>query len=344
MDARLLIDQIVRQTTVLLAQLSTAAGIRAPMAHIADQVFLNLAREIEQQGVGRKVAADMFGMALRTYQRRVQRVSESASARDRTLWEAVLDYLGAGSRARKDILHRFRWDGEASVAAVLNDLTNSGILYCVGRGEHAVYGLTSEADLQLLAQGQEQGALEALLQVHIYRQGHARVQDMAQIFCLDQARIQQVLEEMVQEGRLQPGEEPGLYTAQTFLVPVGAEMGWEAAVYDHYQAMAKAVAHKLQTLGARSRRDDRIGGATLSFDIHEDHPQAEEVLGLLQRVRAEVNEIWDRVVAAQELEPVPEHKKIKVTFYFGQNIEAFGAEDLEEALEPQEHPSPEEEP
>jgi hypothetical protein len=71
MNSRLLIDAIVQQTTVLIAQLSTAAGIRAPLAHIADQVFLELSREIERQGVSRKVAADMFGLALRGYQKRV---------------------------------------------------------------------------------------------------------------------------------------------------------------------------------------------------------------------------------------------------------------------------------
>jgi hypothetical protein len=51
MDTRHLIDAVVRQTTVLIAQLSTSAGIRAPLAHIADQIFLDLARQIEAQGV-----------------------------------------------------------------------------------------------------------------------------------------------------------------------------------------------------------------------------------------------------------------------------------------------------
>ena len=50
MNLKLLIDGIVRQTTVLIAQLSTASGVRAPLAHVADQVFLSLAREIEAQG------------------------------------------------------------------------------------------------------------------------------------------------------------------------------------------------------------------------------------------------------------------------------------------------------
>src|SRR5882672_162470 len=106
MQTRLLIDAIVRQTTVLVAQLSTAAGIRAPLAHVADEVFVSLAREIEAQGVGRKVAADMFGMALRTYQKKLQRLTESVTHQERTLWEAVLDFVSeAGTSSRREVLH-----------------------------------------------------------------------------------------------------------------------------------------------------------------------------------------------------------------------------------------------
>lgn len=88
MNVKLLIDGIVRQTTVLLAQLSTTSGARAPWARATDEVFRNLAREIEAQGVGRSVVADMFGVALRSYQRKVQRLTESCSQRDQTLWVA----------------------------------------------------------------------------------------------------------------------------------------------------------------------------------------------------------------------------------------------------------------
>lgn len=49
---RLLIDSIVRQTTVLIAQLSTAAGVRSPPSHLADEVFVSLAKEIDNQGLG----------------------------------------------------------------------------------------------------------------------------------------------------------------------------------------------------------------------------------------------------------------------------------------------------
>lgn len=66
MNVNLLIDAIVRQTTVLIAQVATAAGIRAPLSHMANQVFLDLVRELKEQGLGNKVIADMFGLALST--------------------------------------------------------------------------------------------------------------------------------------------------------------------------------------------------------------------------------------------------------------------------------------
>src|SRR5690242_15481271 len=111
MNLRLLIDGLVRQTTVLIAQLSTSEGARSPLAHVADQVFFELARELEAQGVRQRVAADMFGIALRTYQKKMQRLAESQSARDRTLWEAVLSFVGEGEVTRETIDARFKYDG-----------------------------------------------------------------------------------------------------------------------------------------------------------------------------------------------------------------------------------------
>ncbi|HKP59294.1 MAG TPA: hypothetical protein VJV78_21370 [Polyangiales bacterium] len=91
MNVPLLIDAVVRQTTVLIAQLATSGGIRAPLSHIANQVFVELANELAAQGVSRKVSADMFGMALRAYVRKVRRLNDSETEQGRTLWKAVLD-------------------------------------------------------------------------------------------------------------------------------------------------------------------------------------------------------------------------------------------------------------
>jgi hypothetical protein len=127
MNVNLLIDAIVRQTTVLIAQLATAAGARAPLAHTANLVFTDLVRELKEQGVGNKVIADMFGLALRTYHARLRRLSESKTYQGRSLWEAVLEYVQSkGTVLRADVLRRFQYDDEASVRGVLKDLVDSG--------------------------------------------------------------------------------------------------------------------------------------------------------------------------------------------------------------------------
>src|SRR3954468_23094665 len=113
MNTQFLIDSIVRQVTVLIAQLATSGGVRAPVAHIANQVFVDLARELEAQGISRKVSADMFGVALRTYQRKTQRLRESVTVRGQSLWGAVLEFLqGEDVVSRARVLERFRHDDQ----------------------------------------------------------------------------------------------------------------------------------------------------------------------------------------------------------------------------------------
>jgi hypothetical protein len=48
MNRQVLIDQVVRQTMILIAQLATTGGTRAPLAHLADRVFFHLARELRK--------------------------------------------------------------------------------------------------------------------------------------------------------------------------------------------------------------------------------------------------------------------------------------------------------
>jgi hypothetical protein len=319
MDVKLLIDAIVRQTTVLIAQLSTSAGIRAPLSHIADQVFLDLASEIEAQGVTRKVAADMFGLALRSYQKKVQRLTESATVRDRTLWEAVLDFLAEqGSVTRERLLERFRRDSPEDVAAVLNDLVGQGIVYSTGRGPTTVYGLSSDADRRRVLVGARSESAQALVWLSLYRQAMSR-RELHVTLSLDAEEVDRALDELTREGRIR--EDRGQFRADTFLVPVGAAHGWEVAVFDHFSAVARAIAAKIRRGAPKSASDDVIGGATLTFEVSATHPLREEVYGLLRRVRQDVNELWSKVGERNDAQPIPERERELVTFYFGQNTE-----------------------
>jgi hypothetical protein len=321
MNTKLLVDSIVRQTTVLIAQLCTAAGVRAPLAQIADQVFLGLSRELEAQGVGRKVAADMFGLALRSYQKKVQRLAESETQREKTLWEAVMDYIkDQGSVPRRRIFERFVHDDEDAVAAILNDLVSSGLAYSTGRGDRALFGLTSAVDRERMADEDLGATLPAMVWLVVYREGPIDAAQIAARLGPNARQIAVTLEELEREGRVQLDADTGQYRSSRITIAVGDRAGWEAAVLDHFQGVAKAIAAKVR-LAPGSELRALIGGATLSFDVFPGHPLEPEVYGLLADVRAKVNDVWSRLAAYNRENPIADQDRIKVTFYLGQNVE-----------------------
>ncbi len=323
MNPKLLIDAIVRQTTVLIAQLSTVAGVRAPLSRVADQVFLDLAREIEAQGVSRKVAADMFGVALRTYQLKVQRLSASSTERDRTLWEAVLAFIEEeGSVDRQRVLARFDRDEPQTIGAVLADLNSSGFIYRTGSGPSARFRVTPAAERNELLAAQDPEAIAALVWVALYRGAQTPVA-LTQQLGLKESQVDEALAMLEEQGRLTRSPDGTLSTTGV-LVPVGAEHGWEAAVFDHYQAMVTAITRKLATSSFRSDEGDVVGGSTISFEVHANHPLRDEVRGTLRRVRADVNELWRRVGEYNATHPMDatgaqRPEKEIVSFYFGQS-------------------------
>lgn len=323
MNPRLLIDAIVQQTTVLIAQLSTAAGLRSPLAHVADQVFLSLAQEIERQGVSRKVVADMFGLALRTYQRKVQRLEESASASGRTLWEAILEYVTEHAPVRRgSVLERFRHDEELAVTAVINDLVTAGLLYSAGRGESAVYGITSEADRKALSSDEAIDALALLLWGTMFRSPGLSTHDLVARTTVEESQVRAALDRLLVDGRVtrhEDSDDSPLRSA-AFVIPLGAAQGWEAAVFDHYQALANGISSNVQRRARGLPPSDLAGGTTLHFGIHPGHPFEAQVLGTLRRVRDELDAFWNEVAAYNKEHPIADEGATRVTFYFGQSV------------------------
>jgi len=346
MDTKLLIDAIVRQTTVLIAQLSTAAGIRAPLAHVADRIFLELAQEIERQGVGRKVVADMFGMALRTYQKRVQRLGESTSARGKTLWEAVYEHVSEHEVVRRKQLEaRFRHDSADALAAVLNDLVTSGLVYATGRGSSASYRALSPSERSSAEDAESLDALTDMAWLAIYRARKLRVSELSAALASAPEATARALARLVADGivrRSGTAEDPVL-EAESFVIEVASGRGWEAAVFDHFSTVAAAIAAKVRR-GAASRHGEAIGGATYTFDLNDEHPARDRVLGLLTRMRGEVDALWQEVSTRNRAHPIRDEQKTRVSFYFGQNVhENDAATDTPDAPPPQaqHEPTPE---
>lgn len=313
MTRQILIDNIVRQTTVLIAQLATSGGVRAPLAQIADRIFLDLARELDAQGISRKVSADMFGMALRSYRRRIRQLGESATDRGRSLWEVVLDFLSRGRLVTRDeVLRRFERDDPALVKGVLNDLCESGLVFRLGAGKGAAYRAATADEIAELRQRAD--GLDELVWMLIYREGPLSEEELAARTSLKADALAACLVELVRSTRVQRDED-GLYRSGSLALPLGSTAGWEAALFDHFQAVVKTMCQRLRR-SADAAAESESGGSTYSYSIWEGHPFEDEVRGLLRQFRERHSALREKVRAYNELNPPPPGYD-RVTVYGG---------------------------
>lgn len=319
----LLIDQIVRQTTVLIAQLATNSGGRAPLSHVAGKVFVDLTKELRAQGLGSKVIADMFGMALRTYRQRVRRLSESSTDRGATLWEATLEYVEKrGVTTRAEVLGRFSADDPESVRAVLSDLVKSGLLYRSGRGDATSYRSARVDEPVLLRGAKSEQALSDAAWVLLHQNGPTTAVEMASLLRVEQVEAHTILTELVNTGRarleqgLADAGRPPRFVVDHCVIPAGASAGWEAAMLDHYQAVVTTMINKVAGRPDGPRRGTITGGSTYHFDLYAGHPHEREVLELLATYRAKLSELRTRAGAHSP----PPGQGYRVTFYLGQDV------------------------
>jgi hypothetical protein len=320
-DINLLIDAVVRQTTVLIAQLATSSGNRTPLAHTANQVFLSLVQELKRQGLGNKVIADMFGMALRTYHDKVQRLSESQTFRGRSLWEAVLQFVQDKECAtHPEIMQRFRNDDERSVRGILTDLVDSGLLSRSGKGDLATFRvasfMTNAEDTETNLEGTAQ-----LLWVTIHRFGPLTEPELVNHIKLESSELDKALQLLQDTQRISKDESraPARYEAQHCVIPVGTSIGWEAAVFDHYQAVVTAICTKLDSGVRRANAGESVGGSTYTLEVWPGHPHEAEVVEHLQRLRQLSVELRRKVEEHNQAHAAPEGTVVrKFISYVGQ--------------------------
>jgi predicted acetyltransferase len=314
-----LIDAIVRQTTVLIAQLATSGGERTQLTNTANQLFVDLVRALREQGLGNKAIADMFGMALRTYHAKVQRLGESRTVRGRTLWQAVFEHVQArGPILRTQILERFAHDDAVTVRSVLRDLVDSAMLYRTGRGPSTRYQVSGAWDDDGSADAAQR--LCHLVCMTVHRLAPASGEDVSQALSLSAQHLTPALEALVSDGRIRRTYGPdgsARYDGNGCVLPLGDSKGWEAAVFDHYQAMVSTLCAKLQQGRLSAGADDLLGGSTFGLRVWPQHPHYEEATTFLQRFRAESAQLRAKVAAYNQSHPIPS-ETTRVVIYGGQ--------------------------
>jgi hypothetical protein len=336
MDVTLLIDAIVRQTMVLVAQLATAGGTRAPLARVANQVFVDLVRELREQGLGNKVIADMFGLALRTYHERVRRLAESASSQGRSLWEAVLIFVQERRVVgRADVLLRFAADDERTVRAVLTDLVDSGLIFRTGKGDAVSYRAGDPGEAPATSDEARQEGLAHWVHVTLARNGPFDRATLEQHLGWNGSALDDALDRLSRSARITitTTTSGAQYSAAECVIPFGTAAGWEASVFDHFQAMVTAIATKLRMGQRHAELRDAVGGSTYHFELWRGHPFESEALGLLGSIRERAGALRQRIVeynaAHAEEMSAREEQALTVVMYVGQTALGLDSSDEE---------------
>jgi hypothetical protein len=324
MNVNLLVDALVRQTTVLIAQLATSAGARATLAHTANQVFLDLVAELKAQGLGNKIIADMFGLTLRGYYHKVARLTESSTERGRSLWEALYSFIQERDTvARSELFERFQRDEEMKVRGVLSDLVDSGLVFRTGRGDATVYRAAKPNELPLTKD--EDVHLANWCWIAIYRSGPLSLSELGTHVPAEEAALLGALRTLETQGRIFAEQKDGTmrYSSDACVIPLGDPKGWEAAVFDHYQAMVTAICAKLSLGQRRAVRGEWVGGSTFGFEIWDNHPERDSVLELLQDMRDRIGTVRARVTQYNQAHS-PGPGALKVVTYVGQAVLGLG--------------------
>jgi hypothetical protein len=208
------------------------------------------------------------------------------------------------------------------VRGVLNDLVESGIVFRAGRGDRMTYRAARQDELALHEYSASSAGLGNLVWLAVHRSGPAPVEDIEALVPCEPGTLRSTLDELVREGRVVRTESSGVvrYGAEQCVIPLGDAGGWEAALFDHYQAVVATICTKLRLGRTRASADDTVGGSTYGFTVWPGHPHHAEVLGFLGRMRAEAAALRATVRAHNAAHAAPSGESIGVIAYVGQTV------------------------
>jgi hypothetical protein len=157
--------------------------------------------------------------------------------------------------------------------------------------------------------------------VLVYRDGPLGEAELAERLSRSTDELRPCLERLLADGRIERGADGRLGTSR-FVLPLGAAAGWEAAVFDHLQAVVHTIRQRLRRETARDAESvaldpAQVGGSTYSFDVWSGHPLEAEVLSQLARLRRDLGELRQRVDAHNQASGVPADYRQVIT-YVGQ--------------------------
>jgi hypothetical protein len=255
----------------------------------------------------------MFGLALRSYHRKLRRIEGSATTPGESLWQAVLRIVGRKKTiSQLDLWAELSEDDPAVIRGIVSDMVESGVLDKEGSGPSAVL---TPSSLNAGSPDSDDG-LKDYIWALLYRDGPLSAADVSALSHQSPDRVRAILGALIDDGMAQTTATDGTaapcYVARDFIIPPGEDERWPLAVYDHFAAVVRSICSRLA--GAQGSHG---GGSTYEFNLWRGHPMEKEVLQTLQAFRQRNTELRERVDQWNESH-APSGTRYRVTCYAGQ--------------------------
>lgn len=325
-----LVERIVPLVAELFATLSSRDPLRMHFADIAGKTLLDIVQTLRSDGISQEAIAASLEMTITGFRAKMKKLTqeyeepgeEPGAGRPRTLLERVhahvYEHGGDSCGARfQDIAAAFSGIKPDSLGGVLHFLVQSRVLSVTGRGTTREYFAVPQqrADAATLA--------DAV--VTLYRDGPLTAEELAHRLEVTLPMAREFVERLDAKGQLETIDQPTgdrAYRATTYHVPVSSTEGYEAALWDHLQAVLRSINKKIRLGRYNATLHDVNGGTTFSFDVAAQSPLYDELSGFLKRMRVEMEDFRDRALAEA---PAPSEEAKRITLYTGQMVEDYEA-------------------
>jgi hypothetical protein len=301
-DATLLITIVVRKSADLVATVATQGGSRHSLAEVPNRFHEALAEALDARNVPRKVAAEMFGVGLRTHQRRLKQAHEAPVTKRETLSARVYRLVSvAGESTKLDIELAFQDVPAHLLASALRDLQKNDLLLRTQHGAEVRFATTGRSGV--LQDADEFHVLQHFLSALVHRLGPVRSRDLCPLVDEPLELVESALQTLEHDGFL---ASEGPQTARQWVsrnkaMPRKAGPRRLATLGDHFVAVLTNL------MGAVEENDPETmdtspssAGTSVAIEVPEGHALVGELHEAFRVFRTTVADIQKRAEGLED--------------------------------------------
>ncbi|GEM_PF-4795367 len=277
----LFVDTTLSSAASIIAAIMTRNHQRRSYQNIGEKLFKNIAEELIRRDVPYRVAADMMGVSLRTFHRKLKNAKLVDSGRAAT---AILSYIvDLKEVGRIELYGHFHFLDPALIGSILKDFQASGHIEIEGE--------------KIESLGQKEIHKETVSQNYVHfvliQHPEMTVADLVAITPLSTFECQNILDTLIQKERIEKVGEK--YTAHTPLLLSRQSMHEDESLIFGlsmmFDAACKAIKIRIDSEGETKNSQ----GNLRSFRVKKGDANDRRIIATLDKLSDSMSELWKKI-------------------------------------------------